>query len=183
MMWCDVAGHPADNSLYPEQLSERSFTAEDTSGKKGLQHLNTASMLYTQRQYSAALTELEQAYALIPDHYTVLHLRGMCNAQLFECEDAVADLTGRAHNCDALYSRGLCHLTLGSFEKASDDILRADALDSRIGDRFIEITEITAAVDPGHLRVQKSAELCAALKRRKMNSLKVISSLHAPSCW
>ena len=139
-------------------------------------------MLYTQRQYSAALDELEQATALMPDHYTALHLRGMCNAQLYECEDAVADLTGRAHNWDALYSRGLCHLTLGNHEKAFDDILRGDALDSRIGDSFLKSTEITAAMTPGHPRVQKSVVICAALKRRKMNSLKVMPSLHAPSC-
>ncbi|KAL0034676.1 hypothetical protein WJX77_001954 [Trebouxia sp. C0004] len=100
--------------------------------------------------------------------------------ELYECENAVADLTGRAHYCDALYSRGLCHLTLENFEKAFDDILRADALDNRIGEYVLGSLEIAAAIDPGHPRVQKSAELCAALKRRKMNSLKAVDD---NSCW
>ncbi len=47
-----------------------------------MQHLVTANMLYTQKQYSAALDELEQANALVPDRYTVLHLRARCKAQL-----------------------------------------------------------------------------------------------------
>ncbi|DBA87715.1 TPA: hypothetical protein ACH3X1_004718 [Trebouxia sp. C0004] len=111
---------------------------------------------------------------------TILCYISMACAELYECENAVADLTGRAHYCDALYSRGLCHLTLENFEKAFDDILRADALDNRIGEYVLGSLEIAAAIDPGHPRVQKSAELCAALKRRKMNSLKAVDD---NSCW
>jgi len=88
-----------------------------------MQHLVTANMLYTQRKYSAALDELEQANALVPDHYTVLHLRGMCKAELEQYADALSDLTGRAHCSHALYSRGMCHLNLGNHETALDDIL------------------------------------------------------------
>ncbi len=51
----------------------------------------TANMLYTLRNYSAALIELEQANALMPDHYGVLHLRGMCKAELEQYEDAISD--------------------------------------------------------------------------------------------
>ena len=98
-------------------------------------------MLYTQRQYSAALDELEQVTALMPDHYTALHFRGMCNAQLYECEDAIADLTGRAHNCDALCSRGLCHLTLGNHEK----LLMS----------FSEVTHLTAGLETVSLSQQR----------------------------
>ncbi len=110
----------------------------------------TANMLYTQRKYSAALDELEQANALVPDHYTVLHLRGMGKAELNQYEDAIADLTGRAHYSNALYSRGMCHLNLGNHEKAFDDILRADILDSKIGERLCGAMKFIAAIDPGN---------------------------------
>ena len=150
---------------------------------KARQHLLTAKMLYTLENYSAALTELEQANALVPNHYAVLHLRNMCKAALEQYEDAISDLTGRAHYCNALFSRGMCHLSLGNHEKGFDDILRADILDSRSGDSFLGSMKFAAVIDPGDPRIQKSAELCAALKRRKMNSLKVMLSLHAPSCW
>ncbi|KAL0034673.1 hypothetical protein WJX77_001954 [Trebouxia sp. C0004] len=49
-----------------------------------------------------------------------------------------------------------------------------------IGEYVLGSLEIAAAIDPGHPRVQKSAELCAALKRRKMNSLKAVDD---NSCW
>ena len=97
--------------------------------------------------------------------------------------DAMMDLTGRAHDCNALLLRGMCHLNLGNHEKGFDDLLRADVLDSRSGDSFLGSMKFAAAIDPGHPCLQKNAELCAALKRRMMNSLKVMSSLHAPSCW
>ena len=145
-----------------------------------MQHSMTAKTLYTQRQYLAALIQLEKANALVPDHYSVLHLRGMCKAELEQYEDAISDLTGRAHYCNALVSRGMCHMNLGNHEKAFDDILRADVLDSRSGEDFLESMESDAAIDPSNPLVQNSAEICAALKRRKMNSLKVMSSLHAP---
>ena len=59
-----------------------------------MQHLVAGNKLFTQKQYSAALDELEQANALMPNHYYVLHLCGMCKAELNQCEDAIADLTG-----------------------------------------------------------------------------------------
>ncbi len=138
-----------------------------------MQHLTTANMLYTQREYLAALDELEQANALGPDHYTVLHLRGMCKAELEQYEDAIADLTGRAHHSNALYSRGMCHLNLGNHEKAFDDILRADTLDSKVGETLCNAMKCIAAIDPSNLQVQKTAEIRAALEKRKMSCLKV----------
>jgi len=140
----------------------------------------TANKFYTQRDYVAALIQLEQAIALVPDHYAALHFRGMCKAELQQYEDAISDLTGRAHYCNALVSRGMCHLNLSNHKKAFDDILRADVLDSRSGDSFLRSMKFAAAIDPGSPRIQKNAELCAALKRRRMNSLKVMLSLHAP---
>ena len=104
-------------------------------------------------------------------------------AKLEQYEDAISDLTGRAHYCSALYSRSMCHLNLGNHEKAFDDILRADVLDSRSGEKFLGLMEFVAATDPCNARIQTYAELCAALKRCKINSLKVIFSLHAPLCW
>ena len=149
-----------------------------------MQRFMTANKLYTQRQYLAALIQLEKANALMPDLYPVLHLCGMCKAELEQYENAISDLTGRVHYCNALYSRGMCHLNLGNHEKAFDDILRADELDSRSGEDFFGKMEVFAATDPSNPLVQKiNAELCTALKRRKMNSLKVMSLLHAPSCW
>ncbi len=145
-----------------------------------MQHLMTANKFYTQRDYVAALIQLEQAIALVPDHYAALHFRGMCKAELQQYEDAISDLTGRAHYCNALVSRGMCHLNLSNHKKAFDDILRADVLDSRSGDSFLRSMKFAAAIDPGSPRIQKNAELCAALKRRRMNSLKVMLSLHAP---
>ena len=117
----------------------------------------------------------------MPHHYTVLHLRGMCKAELQEYEDAIADLTGRAHYCNALFSRGMCHMNLGNHEKAFDDILRADVLDSRSGESFYRVMKRFAATDPGNPGVQKAAELCAALEKRKMKCLKVLLSLYALS--
>ena len=150
---------------------------------KARQHLMTAKVLYTLRNYSPALTEHEQANALMPDHYAVLHLCAPCKAELEQHVDAISDLTGRAHYCNALISRGMCHLNLGNHDKGFDDILRADILDSRSGDSFLGSMKFAAAINPGHPRLQKNAEFCAALKRRMMNSLKVMLSLHAPSCW
>ncbi len=74
----------------------------------------------------------------------------------------------------------MCHLNLGNHGQGCDDILRADILDSRSGDSFLRSMKYAAAIDPGNPRVQKNAELCTALNRRKMNSLKVMLSLHAP---
>ncbi len=141
----------------------------------------TASMLYTQKQYLAALDELEQANALVPDHYTVLHLCGMCKAELDQYEDAIADLTGRAHCTYALYLRGMCLLNLGNHKKAFDDILRADILDSRIGESLCGSIQFVAATDSGNPYVQKIAQICAALKKRKMIRLKVRSFLYVLS--
>ncbi|KAA6425897.1 MAG: hypothetical protein FRX49_04272 [Trebouxia sp. A1-2] len=168
-------GHPADNSLYMEQLDNHSSTAKDTSSTKGVQHLMTANMLYTQRKYPAALDELEQANALMPDHYTVLHLWGMCKAELNQYEDAIADLTGRAHYCNALFSRGMCHLNLGNHKQAFDDIVRADILDSKVGDTFCASMQLFAAIDPGNPQVQKTAQIHAALEKRKKSCLKAVS--------
>ncbi len=167
---CNVAGHPADESLYIEQLENQTSTAMDKPINKARHHLMTGNMMYILRNYTAALTELEQANAIMPDHYAVLHLRGMCKAELKQYEDAISDLTGRAHYCNALVPRGICHLNLGNHEKAFDDILRADVLDSRSGEDFLESMEFDAAADPGNPRVQKNANLCAALKRCKMSS-------------
>ncbi len=156
--------------------------AKDTSSTKGMQHLMNGNTLYTQEKYSAALDELEQANALVPDHYTVLHLRGMCKAELEQYEDAISDLIGRAHNCDALYSRGMCHLNLGNHEKAFDDILRADILDSKVRDTWCGAMAFVAAIAPGNPQVQKTAGIRAALERRKMSSLKVRLLLYVLSC-
>lgn len=156
-----------------EQLDNHSSTAKDTSSTKGVQHLMTANMLYTQRKYPAALDELEQANALMPDHYTVLHLWGMCKAELNQYEDAIADLTGRAHYCNALFSRGMCHLNLGNHKQAFDDIVRADILDSKVGDTFCASMQLFAAIDPGNPQVQKTAQIHAALEKRKKSCLKV----------
>ncbi len=133
----------------------------------------TANMLFTKREYSVALDELEQANALLPDHYTVLHLRGMCKAELNQYEDAIADLTGRAHYCNALYSRGMCHLNLGNHEKAFDDILRADILDSKVGATLCNAMNFIATIDPSNPQLQKTAQIRAALEKRKMSCLKV----------
>ncbi|DBA71283.1 TPA: hypothetical protein ACH3X2_011101 [Trebouxia sp. C0005] len=178
-------GHPADNSLYMEQLDNHSSTAKDTSSTKGVQHLMTANMLYTQRKYPAALDELEQANALMPDHYTVLHLWGMCKAELNQYEDAIADLTGRAHYCNALFSRGMCHLNLGNHKQAFDDIVRADILDSKVGDTFCASMQLFAAIDPGNPQVQKTAQIHAALEKRKKSCLKVwLDTIQAPiTCY
>lgn len=142
----------------------------------------TANMLYTQRKYSAALDELEQANALVPDHYTVLHLRGMCKAELEQYADALSDLTGRAHCSHALYSRGMCHLNLGNHETALDDILRADILDSEVGKTLCGAMQFFAAIDPGNPQVQKTAQLRAALEKGKTSSLKVMLLLYMLSC-
>ena len=99
---------------------------------KAKHHLMTGNMMYILRNYTAALTELEQANAIMPDHYAVLHLRGMCKAELNQYEDAISD--------------------------------------SRSGEDFLESMEFDAAADPGNPRVQKNANLCAALKRCKMSS-------------
>ena len=181
-LWCHIAGHPADNSLYFEQLDNQSFLAKDISSTKGMQHLMTANMLYAQRKYSAALDELEQANALVPGHHTVLHLRGMCKAELNQYEDAIADLTGRAHYSNALYSRGMCHLNLGNHEKAFDDILRADILDSKIGETLCGAMKLVATIDPGNPQVQRTAQICVALEKRKLGFLKVRLLLYVFPC-
>ncbi len=140
----------------------------------------TGNMLYTQRKFSAALDELEQANALVPDHYTVLHLRGMCKAELQQYEDAISDLTGRAHYCNALYWRGVCHLNLGNHKKGFDDILRADVLDNKVAEALCGGMEFVAAMDPGHPQVQKTAQIRAALEKRKTSCLTVRLLLYVP---
>ena len=140
------------------------------------------NMLYTQRKYSAALDKLEQANALMPDHYTMLHLRGMCKAELEQYQDAISDLTGRAHYCNALFSRGMCHMNLGNHEKAFDDMLRAGILDSKVGETWCGAMAFVAAIDPDNPQVQNTAGIRAALERRKMSSLNVRLLLYVLPC-
>ncbi|HSA24743.1 MAG TPA: tetratricopeptide repeat protein, partial [Myxococcota bacterium] len=116
--------------------------------------------LMNQDKYEAAMTRLDEALAIDPNHFLASYHRALCRAERHMWEDSLADfdhaLSLRPDEPRANFNRGKLLWTLGRFEEAHRSLLRATELDHQapepwllLGECEYELFLKAAAAHPG----------------------------------